>query len=83
MSIDTGYQLFKTLPTSSLRKIERSVYNRRKRKIFPNTEQIRKKLSNAFAEFEDYFIVDSIPLEVWSANYSGVLIQKFVKKTPW
>jgi hypothetical protein len=64
MSIDSEYQLFRTLPASLLCKIERSVYNRRKRRLFAYIEQIREKLSNAFNEFEDYFIVDSMPLEV-------------------
>lgn len=45
-------------------KIERSVYNRRKRKLFPFIEEIRLKMVEKFNEFENYFIVDSMPLEV-------------------
>lgn len=45
-------------------KIERSVYNRRRRNLFEFQELIRQKLANHFLEFEDYFIVDSMPLEV-------------------
>lgn len=45
-------------------KIERSVYNRRKRKLFFAIEIIRKELSNKFNEFENYFVVNSMPLEV-------------------
>ena len=63
--IDSECQLFRELQGSYLfDKIERSVYNRRKRKLFGYIEQIRNQLSKSLAEFEDYFIVDSMPLEV-------------------
>jgi hypothetical protein len=45
-------------------KIERSVYNRRKRKLFPFLKEIRMKMVDKFNESENYFIVDSMPLEV-------------------
>ena len=64
MGIDSESQLFRILPLSLYSKIERSVYNRRKRKLFYAQDQIRKKLVHQFHEFEDYFIVDSMPLEV-------------------
>jgi hypothetical protein len=64
MSIDSECQLFRILPGSLATKIERSVYNRRKRKLFHFQEQIRVKLVAVFNEFEDCFIVDSMPLEV-------------------
>ncbi len=64
MSIDSEHQLFRILPVELLSKIERSVYNRRKRKLFPFIEQIRIKLSEAFNEFEEYYLIDSMPLEV-------------------
>lgn len=64
MSIDSECQLFRVLPSSLKIKIERSVYNRRKRKLFFAIEFIRKELSNEFNAFENYFIVDSMPLEV-------------------
>jgi len=64
MSIDIECQLFRILPEALSSKIERSVYNRRKRKLFFAIEFIRNQLSNKFTEFEDYFVVDSMPLEV-------------------
>jgi hypothetical protein len=65
MSIDSECQLFRLIHGSYLEEqIERSVYNRRKRKLFGQLEEIRMKLSTIFNEFEDYFIVDSMPLEV-------------------
>ena len=64
MSIDSECQLFREISIDLKNKIERSVYNRRKRKLFFAIEFIRKELSNKFNEFENYFIVDSMPLEV-------------------
>jgi len=65
MGIDSECQLFRTIESSFLEPlIERSVYNRRRRRLFCLIENIRLKLSSLFNEFEDYFVVDSMPLEV-------------------
>ncbi|AMC11432.1 transposase [Lutibacter profundi] len=64
MSIDSECQLFKEISIDLKNKIERSVYNRRKRKLFFAIAFIRNELSNKFNEFENYFVVDSMPLEV-------------------
>lgn len=69
MSIDSEYQLFRTLPNDLFCKIERSVYNRRKRKLFYHREQLRKKLANQISS-HDYYIVDSMPLEVCKLSRS-------------
>ena len=62
ISINTEVQLFRCLKGSYLEtKIERSVYNKRRRKRFDYTESIRKQLSEMFAEFTDVFVVDSMP----------------------
>ena len=71
MSIDSECQLFRIMPEALSNKIERSVYNRRKRKLFTSMEFIREKLSEKFNEFEDYYIVDSMPLEVAKLSRSG------------
>jgi len=71
MSIDSECQLFRILPEVLSNKIERPVYNKRKRKLFSAMEFIRAKLSNKFNEFEDYYIVDSMPLEVAKLSRSG------------
>ena len=71
MSIDSECQLFRTLPNILSSRIERSVYNRRKRNLFPYQEIIRKRLVNQFNEFEDHFVVDSMPLEVCKLSRSG------------
>lgn len=44
--------------------IDRSRYNRRKRALFGVIDLVRRRLSERFLEFEDYFIIDSMPLEV-------------------
>lgn len=64
-SIDSEHQLFREIKGWEIEtKIERSVYNRRKRKLFPYIEKIRMKMAAKFNEFENYFIIDSMPLEV-------------------
>lgn len=71
MSIDSECQLFRIFPKVLSNKIERSVYNRRKRKLFTAMEFIREKLSDKFNAFEDYYIVDSMPLEITKLSRSG------------
>jgi len=71
MSIDSECQLFREISIDLKNKIERSVYNRRKRKLFFAIEFIRKELSNRFNEFENYFVVDSMPLEVVKLSRSN------------
>lgn len=64
MGIDSENNLFRILPQSISSKIERSVYNRRRRRLANSINMIRLNLANHFNEFEDCFIVDSMPLEV-------------------
>lgn len=65
LSKDSERDLFRYIQGTKLSGlIERSVYNKRKRKLFPYIEQIRQKLAFSFNEFEDCFIVDSMPLEI-------------------
>ena len=80
MSIDSECQLFREISIDLKHKIERSVYNRRKRKLFFAMEFIRNELSNKFTEFENYFVVDSMPLEVVKlsrSNSSKICKEKF------
>lgn len=71
LSIDSECQLFRVIPETLKTKIERSVYNRRKRKLFFAIEEIRKELSERFTKYENYFIVDSMPLEVAKLSRSS------------
>ena len=70
MSIDSEYQLFRMLPSCLSSKIERSVYNRRKRKLFNHRELIRKKMVSLISSNDNY-IVDSMPLEVCKLSRSS------------
>ncbi len=63
MGIDSENDLFRKLPKSISSKIERSVYNKRRRRLSNNLNVIRLKLASYFNDFENYFIVDSMPLE--------------------
>jgi hypothetical protein len=57
--------LFKQINSNEITNlIERSQFNKRRRKLFLFLEDVRTKLSSHFLEFEDYFIVDSMHLEI-------------------
>ena len=71
MSIDSENHLFRQIPKTIKCKIERSVYNRRKRRLADNINDLRVKLSRSFNEFEKYFIIDSMPVEVCKLSRSG------------
>jgi len=65
MSIDSENSLFKEINKQQIPNlIERSQFNKRRRKLFFFLEEVRKKLASRFLEFEDCFIVDSMPLEI-------------------
>jgi hypothetical protein len=65
MSIDSENSLFKEINKQQIPNlIERSQFNKRIRKLFFFFEEVRTKLASRFLEFEDYFIVDSMPLEI-------------------
>ncbi|WP_262250437.1 IS982 family transposase [Parapedobacter soli] len=64
MSIDSENDLFRKLPSCLACKIDRTVYNRRKRRLMPYQNTIRLKLAESFNNSEDIFIVDSMPLEI-------------------
>ena len=71
MGIDSENDLFRKLPKIISSKIDRSVYNRRRRRLVNYTNDIRLKLASHFNEFENYFIVDSMPLEVCKLSRSS------------
>lgn len=68
MSIDSENFLFKKI--ASCHKddfpniIDRSQYNKRKKNLFPYIDKIRAFMASQFVEFEEYFVIDSMPLEV-------------------
>lgn len=65
MGIHSELQLFRDVKNTFLEGlVERSVYNRRKRTLFLQIEQVRKTLAKDFNEFEDVYVIDSMPLEI-------------------
>lgn len=68
MSIDSENLLFKKIKSCHKDDfpmlIDRSQYNRRKKKLFYYLDTIRKTLANKFIEYENYYIIDSMPLEI-------------------
>lgn len=83
MSISSELQLFRYLKGTELEhKIERSVYNKRKRALFSYIEEIRVFLSGKFSDFTDVFIVDSTPIEICKisrARRSGICSTEYIK----
>jgi len=72
MSINTELQLFRCLKNTYLETmIERSVYNKRRKKLFDYTESIRKRLSEFFVQFTDVFILDSMPTPICKYARAG------------
>ena len=71
MGIDSECKLFRDIPEYLFAKIERSVYNKRKVKLFFSIEFIRTQLFNKFTEFENYYVVDRMPLEIVKLSRSG------------
>lgn len=78
MSIDSESSLFRQISGVDLPNlIERSQYNKRRRNLFGFTEKLRQLLASKFIEFEKYFIVDSMPLEICkTARQSRVKVCK-------
>ncbi len=64
MSIDSERFLFKRLPKPLQGKIERSVYNRRRRKLASKLEQLRQLISTKVDPDNGYHLIDSMPLEI-------------------
>ncbi len=70
MGIDSERDLFRKLPTKIASRIERSVYNRRKRGLFDYRSRLRKQIASQIST-SDYYIVDSMPLEVCKLSRSS------------
>ena len=71
MSIDSEYQLFRMLPKKLYDLIERSVYNRRRRKLFFHRQRLQKMIASKISS-SDYYIVDSMSLEVCKLSRSDL-----------
>lgn len=76
MYIDSENSLFKEINSKQISNlIESSQFNKKRHKLF--LEEVRTKLASRFLEFEDYFVVDSMPLEICkSARHRRIKICK-------
>jgi hypothetical protein len=83
MSIDSENSFFKEINNQQIPNlIERSQFNKRRLKLFSFLEEVRIKLASHFLEFEDYFIVDSMPLEICKfARHNRIKICKEESET--
>jgi hypothetical protein len=85
MSIDSENSLFSQLNGAGITNlIERSQFNKRRRQLFGLTEKIRIELSRYFVENEDYFIIDSMPMEVckFSRHYRSKVCKEDYHTAP-
>ena len=65
MMQNSELQLFRVLKNTYLKeKIERSNYNKRRRKLFHYIENIRRCISAKFSHLSNVFIIDSAPIEI-------------------
>jgi hypothetical protein len=71
LGIDSECDLFRKIPNELKNKIERSVYNRRRRALFTYADSLRKRLAEQVSGTPDCLIVDSMPLEVCKLSRSG------------
>ena len=71
LGIDSEPFLFTLLPASLKGKIERSVYNRRRRKLAFKIELVRQKIAAIVVPSESYHVIDSMPLEVCKYSRSS------------
>ncbi len=62
-SIDSELNLFRQLPPEVKGRIERSVYNKRRRNLAAHTQRLQKLIGDSIVPNEDYHLIDSMPLE--------------------
>lgn len=68
--IDSELNLFNQLPSVVADKIERSVYNKRRRRLSEITQILQVRIADRVIPFEDYHLIDSMPLEVCKMSRS-------------
>ena len=72
MSIDSENQLFRMIKDTKLsNRIERTVFNRRRKLLFSLTEEVRRFMAEQLNGGENFFIVDSMPLDICKMSRSG------------
>lgn len=71
LNVDSERELFRRLPERLSTCIERSVYHRRKKRLFFYIESLRTQMAEQMTLGEDHFIIDSMPLEVCKMSRSN------------
>lgn len=71
LGIDSECELFRRLPEHIKARIERSVYHRRKKRLFFYIESLRVQMAEQIIGNDNYFIIDSMPLEVCKMSRSN------------
>jgi len=62
MSVDSENSFLKQIFTTEIpNPINLSQFNKRRRKLFLFSEEVKVKLTLFYQKFEDYYIVDSMP----------------------
>ena len=64
LGIDSERYLFRRLPIELSDKIERSVYNRRRRNLASKLELFRQAIAEKIVPQESYHVIDSMPLKL-------------------
>lgn len=82
--IDSELYLFTQLPDEVKNRIERSVYNRRRRNLSQHTQRLQQRIADIIIPQETYHLIDSMPLEVCKlsrANRSRICSES-IEKSP-
>lgn len=84
LGIDSEYELFRRLPECLESRIERSVYHRRKKRLFFYIETLRHKVAEQIIANDNYFVIDSMPLEVckMSRSYRSTICTEDIDSSP-
>jgi len=82
--IDSERYLFTLLPPLLKNKIDRTVYNRRRRKLAFKIELFRQKIASIVVPAENYHVIDSMPLEVckYSRSSRTKICQENIETSP-
>lgn len=80
LGIDSERYLFKQLPPELNGKIERSVFNRRRRRLGFKIEQFRQHMVTQLAPASTCYLIDSMPLE--TCKFSRAKRSRICQETP-
>jgi len=84
LGVDSERELFRRLPDTLTERIHRTVYHRRRKRLFFYIESLRVQMVDQMTAAEDHFIIDSMPLEVckMSRSYRSTICCESVDTSP-